>query len=84
MPCSKVCSHQMAEVLVYGMLWPHLEPSQELDLRDRKVVVSDLLTQLGIDPSEVGIITIDGRQSTLDQAIPADGRICIFPPLMGG
>jgi molybdopterin converting factor small subunit len=74
----------MVEVRIYGPLWEHLEPSLELDLQGRDVAVADLLARLGIDPAEVGIITIDGRQSKLDEIIPADGRVCIFPPMSGG
>jgi molybdopterin converting factor small subunit len=74
----------MVEVKVYGMLWEHLEPSQELDQEGREVTVADLLARLGIDPAEVGIVTVDRRQSNLDEIIPADGRVCIFPPMSGG
>jgi molybdopterin converting factor small subunit len=74
----------MVEVRIYGPLWEHLEPSLELDLQGHDVAVADLLARLGIDPAEVGIVTIDGRQSKLDEIIPADGRVCIFPPMSGG
>jgi molybdopterin converting factor small subunit len=29
-------------------------------------------------------VTVDRRQSTLDEIVPADGRVCIFPPMSGG
>lgn len=74
----------MLQVKIFGMLWKHLEPSQDLDLEGRGLVVADLLVHLGIDPAEVGIVTVDGRQSRLDQTLPADGRVCIFPPMSGG
>jgi molybdopterin converting factor small subunit len=74
----------MLHVKIFGMLWKHLEPSQDLDLEGRGFVVADLLAHLGIDPAEVGIVTVDGRQSRLDQTLAADGRVCIFPPMSGG
>ena len=74
----------MVEVRVFGTLWKHLEPSQELDLEGRDVTVADLLAHLGIDQAEVRIVTVDRRQSKLDEIIPADGRVCIFPPMIGG
>ena len=74
----------MVEVRIFGPLWEHLEPSLELDLRGREIAVADLLNRLGIDSTEVGIVTVDGRQSKLDEIIPADGRVCIFPPMSGG
>ena len=74
----------MVEVRIFGALWEHLEPSLELDLGGRDVAVADLLARLGIDPGQVGIVTVDRRQSNLDEIIPADGRVCIFPPMSGG
>jgi sulfur carrier protein ThiS len=74
----------MAEIRIFGPLWDHLEPRQELDLAGRQVTVADLIARLGIDPAELGIVTIDGRQSRPEEIIPADGRVCIFPPMSGG
>ena len=74
----------MVDVRVFGALWEHLAPSLEMDLMGREIVVADLLAALGVDPAEVGIVTVDGRQSKLDDSVPAAGRVCIFPPMMGG
>ena len=74
----------MVEIRIVGALWEHLEPRLELDLEGSDVAVADLLDRLGIDPAEVGIVTIDGRQSRLDWIIPADARVFIFPPMFGG
>ena len=74
----------MVEVQIFGVLWEHLAPSIEIDLEGRQVSVADLIAHLGIDPAEVGIVTVNRRQSTMDEIIPADGRVCIFPPMSGG
>ena len=74
----------MVEVRIFGPLWEHLESSLELDQGGHEITVADLLTLLGIDPAEVGIVTVNGRQSPMDEIIPADGRVCIFPPMSGG
>ena len=74
----------MVELRVVGDLWEHVEARQELDLEGRDITVADLLARLGIDPAEVGIITVDGRQSKHDVIVPADGRVFIFPPMFGG
>ena len=74
----------MVDVRVFGALWEHLAPSLEMDLEGREVDVADLLAALGINPAEVGIVTVDGRQSTPDEIVPAEGRVCIFPPMFGG
>lgn len=74
----------MVHVRIFGLLWEHLEPSQELDLEGSELTVAGLLTRLGIDPAEVGIVTVNRRQSKLDDIVPADGRVFIFPPMSGG
>jgi molybdopterin converting factor small subunit len=74
----------MVEVRIFGPLWEHLPAELELDLEGRAMAVADLLARLGLDPEEVGIITVNGRQSFLDDIAPADGRVCIFPPMSGG
>ncbi|NIO69384.1 MAG: hypothetical protein GTN71_10200 [Anaerolineae bacterium] len=56
----------------------------ELDLEGCDVSVADLLARLGIDPSEVGIVTVDRRQSDFDELVPANCRVCIFPLMFGG
>jgi molybdopterin converting factor small subunit len=74
----------MVEVRIFGALWEHPEPTLEMDLQGREITVADLLARLGLDPAEVGIVTVNRRQSKLDALVPADGRVFIFPPLSGG
>lgn len=74
----------MIEVRIFGALWKHLAPRLELDLEGRDIRVADLIAYLDINPSEVGIVTVDGRQSKPDEIVPVDSRVCIFPPMLGG
>ena len=74
----------MVEIRIFGALWEHLEPQLELDLEGRQWTMADLVAHLGIDPAQVGIVTIDGRQSRPDAILPAGSRVCIFPPMSGG
>ena len=74
----------MVEICVFGAFWEHLEPRLELDLEGCDVSVAGLLARLGIDPSEVGIVTVDRRQSNFDELVPANCRVCIFPLMSGG
>ena len=74
----------MVEIRIFGPLWEHLAPRLELDLEGRNLTVADLLGRLGIDASQVGIVTVDGRQSDFDEPVPAHCRVCIFPPMSGG
>lgn len=84
MRCSQICRWPMVEVRVFGPLWEHLEPRLELDLEGQEIAVADLLARLGVDPAEVGIVTVDRRQSNLDAPVSAGSRVCIFPPMSGG
>jgi molybdopterin converting factor small subunit len=74
----------MVEVRFFGPLWQHLAPSLELDLAQGESTVADLLARLDINAAEVGIVTVDRRQSNLDDIVSADSRVCIFPPMSGG
>ncbi|MDI7274496.1 MAG: MoaD/ThiS family protein [Anaerolineae bacterium] len=74
----------MVEVHIFGALWPVSGPDLTLDLGGREVRVRELIASLGIDPEQVGIVTIDGRQCRDDAIVPATCRLCIFPPLSGG
>jgi molybdopterin converting factor small subunit len=74
----------MVEVRVFGALWEHLEPRLQLDLEGCDISVADLLARLDIDAREVGIVTVDRRQSNFDKLVPASCRVCIFPPISGG
>lgn len=74
----------MVQVRVFNQQWEHLAPELEMDLEGREGTVADLLAALQLDPAEVGIVTVNGRQSRLDELVPAAGRVCIFPPMFGG
>ncbi len=74
----------MVTIRIVGELWGHLEPKFELDLEGSEVTVADLLARLGLDAAEVGIVTVDGRQSRHDMIVPAGARVFIFPPMFGG
>jgi molybdopterin converting factor small subunit len=74
----------MVEVRIFGAPRKHLAPRLELALEGHDVRVADVIAHLDINPSEVGIVTVDRRQSDLDEIVPADSRVCIFPPMFGG
>ncbi|MBN1658208.1 MAG: MoaD/ThiS family protein [Anaerolineae bacterium] len=74
----------MIQVRIYGPLWDHLGSSMEMEPDGQGIRVADLLARLEIDVGEVGIVTVDGRQSRPDDTIGEDSRVCIFPPMFGG
>ena len=48
------------------------------------MTVRDVARHLGLDAEEIGLVAIDGRQSELDDLVPAECRLCLYPPVSGG
>jgi hypothetical protein len=71
------------EVELFGQLLPSAERRQFLTL-ESPVTAGEVAARLGIPSEEIGIISINGVQSELDDVVPPDCRLCFFPPLSGG
>jgi hypothetical protein len=48
------------------------------------MTVKKAATLLELNPEEIGLITIDGVQSEMQDPLPQDCRLCFFPYLSGG
>jgi molybdopterin converting factor small subunit len=46
--------------------------------------VLDLLKKIGINPSEVAIILVNGQHVELDQTLSEGETVAFFPPIAGG
>jgi len=46
--------------------------------------VVDLLSQLGIDQDDVGVLIVDGTQATFDQKLKDNSVVTIIPNIGGG
>lgn len=44
----------------------------------------ELARAVGLDLDEIGLITIDGVQSGLEDSVRPDSRLCFFPYVSGG
>jgi len=71
------------DVELFGQLLPGVQRRQTLSL-ERSLTVRDVAILLGLDPTEVGLIVIDGVQSEMDDCVRPDCRLCFFPPVSGG
>jgi hypothetical protein len=71
------------DVELFGQLAVGRPRRTTLSLEPR-VTVRDVAGLLGLDPEAVGLISIDGVQSELDDPVPGDCRLCFFPPMTGG
>jgi molybdopterin converting factor small subunit len=71
------------ELEVFGALAPVNKRHQILHI-DCETTVQQVAESLGLNPDDIGLITIQGVQSELDDVIPPGCRLCLFPPMSGG
>ena len=71
------------DVELFGQLLPGVQRRQTLSL-ERSLTVQDVAILLGLDPTEVGLVVINGVQSGMQDRVPPDCRLCFFPPVSGG
>ena len=48
------------------------------------MLIRDVMNKLEIKEVEVGLITVDGVQSELDEFVRPGSRLCFFPYMSGG
>ena len=71
------------EIELFGQLSMGKQRRQTLNL-DHPLEVQGIAALLGLNPEEIGLITIDGIQSELDDSVKAGCRLCFFPHMSGG
>ncbi len=71
------------EIELFGALAPRL-PRRQMMAGEGAVTVAQVAELLQLDPEEVGLIVLDGRQSEWDDMVPPSCRLCFFPPVSGG
>jgi hypothetical protein len=70
-------------VELFGQLSPLSPRRQTLDLAEN-ATVQDAAVLLGLNLEEIGLVTINGVQSELQDALLPDCRLCFFTYLSGG
>ena len=71
------------EIELFGQLLPGKPRKQTLEL-ERPMLVQDVALRLGLNPKEIGLMTMDGIQSELEESVPPTCRLCFFPHMSGG
>jgi molybdopterin converting factor small subunit len=71
------------EIELFGNLLPAAPRLQTLKL-EQPMKVQEVANLLGLDPEEIGLISINGVQSEMDDPVPPGCRLCFFPPMSGG
>lgn len=56
---------------------------QTLNL-DHPMEVQAIAALLGLNPEEIGLITINGVQSEMEDSVQPGCRLCFFPHMSGG
>jgi len=70
-------------VELFGQLSPQAPRRQTLDLAST-ATVQEAAELLGLNSEEIGMVTIDGIQSEMQDPLHTDCRLCFFPYLSGG
>ena len=71
------------DVELFGQLAPGVQRRQSLNLESPSSV-EEVAILLGVIPREVGLVTIDGVQRSMQDDVPLTCRLCFFPPMSGG
>jgi hypothetical protein len=48
------------------------------------MTVEEVAISLGLNPDEIGLISINGVQSEMEDSVLPGCRLCFFPPMSGG
>ena len=68
---------------LFGQL-ARLSPRRQILDLTPLATVQDAVDFLRLNPDEIGMATIDGVQSELQDSLSPDCRLCFFPYLSGG
>jgi molybdopterin synthase sulfur carrier subunit len=71
------------EIKLFASLQKFMPNAENVDLDDNCTVL-DLLKKIGINPSEVAIILVNGQHVELDQTLSGGETVAFFPPIAGG
>ena len=71
------------DIEVFGQLLPGKPRRQTLDIQ-RPETAREIAMTIGLNPDDIGLVTINGVQSSLDDPVQSDSRLCFFPYLTGG
>ena len=71
------------DVEVFAQLLPGQPRRRSLDTQG-PATVRDIALRIGLDLNEIGLVSVDGVQSDLDDLVQPNSRICFFPYLAGG
>jgi molybdopterin converting factor small subunit len=71
------------DIEFFGQLIKNNQRRQALEVMG-STLIRDVVKKLGLNEEEIGLITVDGVQSELEDFVYPGSRLCFFPPMSGG
>ena len=71
------------DIEIFGQLLPGQPRRQSMEIQ-KPETARELAMTIGLNPDDIGLITINGVQSSLDDPVQSDSRLCFFPYITGG
>lgn len=71
------------DVELFGQLMQDKQRRQVLEIVSPTLIL-EVVNRLGLKENEIGLITVDGTQSELEDLVHPGSRLCFFPPMSGG
>ena len=71
------------DIEIFGQLLPG-QPRRQTKEIGGSTPARDVAMAIGLDLTDIGLVTIDGKQSGLDDFVKPDSRLCFFPYVTGG
>ncbi len=71
------------DIEVFGQLLPGQPRRRNMEISG-PTAARELARAIGLELSAIGLITIDGVQSELEDIVKPDSRLCFFPYISGG
>jgi hypothetical protein len=71
------------DIELFGQLSSGALRRQTLTL-EQSMTAYQVALLLSLNPDEIGLITINGVQSEMQDPVPPESRLCFFPPMSGG
>jgi len=71
------------DIEIFGQLVQDQPRRRSMEIQE-PTTARDLARAVGLDLEEIGLVTIDGVQSGLEDPVRPDSRLCFFPFVTGG
>ena len=71
------------EIELFGQLAANRQRRQRWEV-NTPLFIRDVANRLDLKEEEIGLITVDGVQSEIEDSVQPGSRLCFFPYMSGG